>query len=167
MDRESLGGEVHARLDAFESDAVLFEKGPARIGDLVELLGAALGFRDDIVLLFEQRQRRIDSAGARRIGAAELLFDGSNEVVAMARSFGDQRQKDQPQIAVAEHPAAPSAEETAAAKSIFTFRRTASAGPAPARRAIVTRAMPSIMIVMSKHEIYPLIVSITDSEDIS
>src|SRR5262245_1974014 len=157
MHGKSLRGEIHARLDAFEGHGVLIEKEPARLGDLIELFGAARGLGDDVVLLFEQRQRWIDSPRARRIGAAESLLDGADQVIAMARLLRDQRKQHQPQIAIAEHPAPSAAKEPAAAETAFILGKEAAASPSPARRAVVMPLVAATMIVVmtSKHKIYP------------
>ena len=154
-----MGGEIHPRLDAFEGDSVLLEESATCIGHLIELFGAALGFSDDIILLFEQRQRRIDRPGARSIGAAEFLLDGADQVIAVARLLGDEGQENQPQVAVAEHPPAPSP-EAAPAEALFLVMGPTPAAPAPARRAIMPpfTVAPMILMMTSKHEIYPLIV---------
>src|SRR6185312_10287192 len=61
--------------------------------------------RGDVAGLFEIGQRRIDDARARRVPALGLLLEHLDDLVAVARLFGDQRERDQPQVALGQHPA--------------------------------------------------------------
>src|SRR5262245_32341871 len=82
--------------------AIGVEIGAAFVGDGVELLGA-LGLRGDVACLFEISQRRVNYAGARRIPAGGLLFEHLDDLVAVARLLGDQRECDQAQVALRQH----------------------------------------------------------------
>ena len=55
----------------------------------------------------QQGEGRIDHARAGAVGAAELVLDGLDQLVAMARLLRDQRQDDVAQVALVEYPAAP------------------------------------------------------------
>src|SRR5215831_2087502 len=92
--------------------AVLVEMGAALVGDGVALLGA-LDLGGDVAGLFEIGQRRIDDAGARRVPAGGLVFEHLDDLVAVARLLGDQRKRDQAQVALRQH--APGAHHIAAA----------------------------------------------------
>ena len=73
-----------------------------------------------MIQLLQQRERGVDGAGTRGVGAAEFLLDLLDQLVPVAGLFGDQREQHQAQVAGAENPAAAAATEAAA---------TASAGP--------------------------------------
>src|SRR5262249_23140064 len=92
--------------------AVLVEMSAAFVGDGVELLGA-LGLGGDVTSLFQIGQRRINDAGARRVPAGGLVFEHLDDLVTVARLLGDQRKRDQAQIALRQH--APGAHHIAAA----------------------------------------------------
>ena len=87
----------------------------ALVGDGVELLGA-LGLGGDVADLFEVGQRRIDHAGARRIPTGGLLLKHLDDLVAVARLLGDQRQRQQAHVALRQHLAG--ADEVAAAHAV-------------------------------------------------
>ena len=55
--------------------------------------------------LFQHGQQRIDHAGARRVGAADAMFDLLDDLVAVAGLLCDQRQHDELEIALIEHAA--------------------------------------------------------------
>jgi hypothetical protein len=73
--------------------------------------------------IFEQGQRRIDDAGARAVGAADLLLDGADDVVAMARLFRNQLQHDKAEVALIED--APPAAASAAMAVLGAFGKMA------------------------------------------
>src|SRR5262249_61198124 len=82
--------------------AVLLEMGAALVGDGVALLGA-LDLGGDVAGLFEIRQRRINDAGARRVPAGGLVFEHLDDLVAVARLLGHQRERDPAQVAPCPH----------------------------------------------------------------
>mgnify|MGYP001128859438 CR=1 FL=1 len=89
------------RLDALE---VAFARGDlcaAGVGDLVDGLASVdrLGHEP---LFLELREPRVDGAGRGRVGAAGALGQGLHEVVAVARSFGEQAEDVKAQVAVGE-----------------------------------------------------------------
>src|SRR5262249_17745412 len=66
-----------------------------------------------VARLLEIGQRRIDDAGARRVPAGGLVLEHLDDLVAVARLLGDQREGDQAQVALRQH--APGAHHIAAA----------------------------------------------------
>src|SRR5262249_33919726 len=93
--------------------AVFLEISAAFFGDGVALL-RALGVGGDVASLFEEGQRRINGACAWAVSAACLLLHDLDQLVAVARLLGDQREREQLQVALGEHtaeagPAAPAA----------------------------------------------------------
>jgi hypothetical protein len=69
---------------------------------------------------------------------------------------------------MAEHPAPSPAKEPAAAETAFIVSQAASARPSSAGRTVVMPlAAPMIVLMMSKHEIYPKVLSMIEFYDIS
>src|SRR5262249_40101805 len=64
--------------------------------------------------LLKQGQGRVNYAGARAVRATELLFDRLDQLVAVARLFGNQMQQHVTQIAVVEEAPQPPAAAGAA-----------------------------------------------------
>lgn len=62
--------------------------------------------------VFEQRQRRVDRAGARAVVAADPVADGLDDFVAVARLLTQQMQHQQLEVTAIEHAAAPAATTT-------------------------------------------------------
>src|SRR5262245_5897827 len=131
--RRALADRGQALEHGIDEIAVLVEVGTALAGDGVELL-RALDFGGDIARLLEIGQRGIDDAGARRVPARRLLLQHLDDLVAVARLLRDQRERDQPQVALRQH--APGAHHVAAAAEAVTTAAPAMAGmPAPAAAA--------------------------------
>ncbi len=104
--------------------AVFLEVGAPLVGDGVELLGP-LGLGGEIARLLEVGEGRVHDPGARRVPAGGLLLQHLDDLVAVARLLGDERQRDQAQIALRQHPPRPHhVAESASA--------TAPMAPAPA-----------------------------------
>ncbi|MCY1247589.1 hypothetical protein D9M72_609360 [compost metagenome] len=59
----------------------------------------AFGVAGNQFAFFKKRQGRVDHAGTGTVGAVEHAFDLADQVVAVARLFGDQRQQQQFQVA--------------------------------------------------------------------
>src|SRR5262249_10096601 len=72
--------------------------GRARLGDRERLAGALRLCPFDVPQILEHRQRRIDDAGAGRIGPAGQLLDGADEIVAMPGLIRDELEQDEPQL---------------------------------------------------------------------
>ena len=85
-----LGKTRKQRLDLFR---ILGEMRGAGFGDREQLLGPFGLPRLDQVHVVEQRERGIDDPRARRIGTAGQLLDRADQVIAVTRLFGDQRQQ--------------------------------------------------------------------------
>jgi hypothetical protein len=167
------GSEVHAGHDAVDGIAVCCQERLALLRDRIEFLGALGNLATNMILVFKQRQRWVDRTWARRIGPAELLLDGSYKIVAMARSFRDQRENNQPQIAMTKDPATSTAAEAPEeATGTFTFEAFAAPAPASSSAAWTGRELaflipsataaptpetlaPTVGVMMSsKHSIY-------------
>src|SRR5262249_30128481 len=110
--RHSLADQGKPLEHRVDEVAVLVEMGAAFVGDGVELLGA-LGLGGDVTGLFEIGQRRVNDAGAPRVTTGRPGFRERDDLVAVARLLGDQRERDQAQIALRQH--APGAHHIAAA----------------------------------------------------
>ena len=95
------GQAIEHDVDEF---AIRREIGPAFIGDGVELF-AAFGGGGDIIRFLEIGQGRIDDAGTWRIPVAGFFLEQLDDFVAVARRFGDQRQRNEPQVALRQHAA--------------------------------------------------------------
>ena len=65
----------------------------------------------------QHRQRRIDDARARRIGAAGAFLDGADQVVAVTGLVGDQFEQHEAQFAAVEHP--PPAAAASETRAVF------------------------------------------------
>ena len=57
--------------------------------------------------LLEHGERRIDNSWAWAVGAADVLLDRLDDLVTVARLFGDEMENDQTKVAVREEPAEP------------------------------------------------------------
>src|SRR5690606_27008778 len=79
----------------------LLDFGTAGGGDLVDRRAALLMLGHE-ALVFELRQTRVDGAGARRVGATRALGERLDDAVAVERTLGEETQKVEPQVAVAE-----------------------------------------------------------------
>ncbi|CCV08667.1 hypothetical protein MESS2_780014 [Mesorhizobium metallidurans STM 2683] len=90
--------------------AVFVEMRLPGIGDREHLL-VAFRRRDGIAGLFQEGQRRIDHAWTWAVDAAGALLQRLDDVIAVARRLGQQRQRNQLEIAVGQHP--PGAEHVA------------------------------------------------------
>src|SRR5450755_2160979 len=95
---------LHARQRVIQRGSVRCEDGGAFSGGGVELLAVALG-HSRMPEFFEHRERRVDNAGARAIGSGDAIFDLLDDLVAMARTFGNQAQHHQAKLAVVEQAA--------------------------------------------------------------
>src|SRR5262249_37220637 len=96
----------------------------------VELLGA-LALRGDVARLLEIGEGRVDDARARRVPARRLVFEHLDDLVAVARLLRDQRERDQPQVALRQHAAR--AQYVAATHAVATApARPGAELPAPA-----------------------------------
>jgi hypothetical protein len=71
---------------------------------------------------FQQRQGRVDHAGAGAVAAADELLDGLDHVVAVARLFLQQMQHHDAQCALLEHARAASAAAFTAAGAMMAAR---------------------------------------------
>src|SRR5262245_56548197 len=107
--------------------AVVVEVRTAFGGDGVKLLGA-LDLGGDVARLLEIGQGGIDDPRAGRVPARRLLLQHLDDLVAVARLLGDQRERDQPQVALRQH--APGAHHVAAAAEAVTPSAPAVAGMA-------------------------------------
>jgi len=139
------GGEaLEHRIDEV---AVLFEMRAARVGDGAELF-CTLGLRRDVARLFQIGECRIDDARARRIPARGALFEQLDDLVAVAWLLGDQRERDQAEVALRQH--APGTHHVAAAMSPAEPATEVTA-PAP------SSGCPVALAAMSrfKHEVSP------------
>src|SRR3984893_16452739 len=137
--------------------AVLLEMGAALLGDGVALLGA-LDLGGEVARLLEIGQRRIDDARARRVPAGGLVFEHLDDLVAVARLLGDQRERDQAQVALRQH--APGAHHIAAAVTSGPAM-TGAEMPAP-----TATAAPPSTTTMSHAEHVGLLVDYDISLDI-
>src|SRR5262249_36566798 len=122
--------------------AVLVEMGAALGGGGGELLGA-LGLRGDVDGLFQIGHARIDHARARRIPARGLVLEQLDDLVAVPRLLGDQRQRDQPQVALRQHP--PGAQHVAVAQSVAVA--AVASAPAAAEMAAAPAGPPLAFVV--------------------
>ena len=86
--------------------------GAAFVGDGVELF-RAFGCSGDVARFLQIGQRRIDDAGARRVPVRRFLFEQLDDLIAVARRLGDQRQREKAKVALRQHP--PRAHEVFAA----------------------------------------------------
>src|SRR5262245_45720548 len=127
--RNALADEGKPLEHRVDEVAVLVEMSAAFVGDGVELLGT-LGLSGDVTRLLEIGQRRINDAGARRIPAGGLVFEHLDDLVAVARLLGDQRERDQAQVALRQH--APGAHPIAAVTSAPAVAGTEMPAPAAA-----------------------------------
>src|SRR5215472_15420697 len=93
----------HPAEDPLDDGFLLVERGRAGLGDAVELLAALGVLHGDVAELFEQGQRRVDHAGARRIGAPDLVLDGLDDLVAVTGRLADQLEDHEAQVALIEH----------------------------------------------------------------
>src|SRR5581483_6516234 len=107
----------------------------ALLGGRVELAVTLSRRHSRQAFFFEQRQRGVHHAGAGRIGAGKPLFDGLDDLVAVARLVGNQLQDHQPQMARVEQPLAHAAE--AALKSSPAAAKTAVKMTASVLRALI------------------------------
>src|SRR5262249_48538778 len=84
-------------------------------------------------------QRRIDDAGARAVPAGGFLLEHLDDFVAVARLLGDQRERDELQVALGEHPPGPHAVVAAPAVPAAPARpaEEASAARAPGAAALM------------------------------
>src|ERR1700730_7965132 len=137
--------------------AVLLEMGAALLGDGVALLGA-LDLGGEVARLLEISQRRIDDARARRVPAGGPVFQHLDDLVAVARLLGDQRERDQAQVALRQH--APGAHHIAAAVTSGPAM-TGAEMPAP-----TATAAPPSTTTMSHAEHVGLLVDYDISLDI-
>src|SRR4029077_12279953 len=94
----------------------------------------------------EQSERRVDHAGAGAVGAADLVLDRLDDLVAMPRLLGDQIENDQPQIAMGEEPAkpAPASPAMPVAAELPAFPLAADKAPVIA---VLAAAAPVLMVV--------------------
>src|SRR5262249_26382817 len=125
--------------DRIDEGPILFQIAAAFIRDGIELLRAVC-LRRQMSRLFELGKRGIHDARAWRIPARRALFEWRDDVVAMARLLGDERQRKQPQIALREH--ASRADEVAHAAPAAPSE-TASAAAATARAIAMVRPVIS------------------------
>ncbi|ODU66242.1 MAG: hypothetical protein ABT05_05865 [Lautropia sp. SCN 66-9] len=101
-------------------------------------------------MFFEQRQRRVDRAGAGGVLPAEAVFDGLDQFIAVPRCFGDQPQDDQAQVALAEDAAAATAAAATAGMAAGEARARAfveEAGGQPGVAA-VGKAMATLAVAL-------------------
>src|SRR5262245_24741295 len=135
--------------------AVVLEMRLALVGDGVELL-RALRLRGDVAGILEIGQRRVDDAGARRVPACGLVLQDLDDLVAVARLLGDQRERDQPQVALRQHAAG--AHHVAAAHAVPAApAEPAAVAPTPA--AAGAPALFAVQMSYSKHGVTPFLVS--------
>src|SRR5216117_3655647 len=81
--QRALYGVVHPLEDVVHDILVLVEERAPRVGDLVDLLAGHVAGGDES-LIFEPLERRVDSAGRRRVAAAQLLLKLFHHFVAVA-----------------------------------------------------------------------------------
>src|SRR6266540_883753 len=121
--------------------AIVVEIRPAFVGDGVKLLGA-FRLRRDVAGLLEISQRRVNDARTRRVPAGGLFLEHLDDLVAVARLLGDERERDQAQVALRQHapgthhvavPAVTSARAVTSAPAV-TSTPAAPAGPFSAKR---------------------------------
>src|SRR3984957_19081625 len=89
--------------------------------------------------LFEHGQRRINDAGAWRIVAPDPLAELLDDLVAVARLLGDERENHEPQLAAVEHTAFPAADGAAAGTP---------AAERPASEAMVARTAVAVVNII-------------------
>ena len=106
--------------------------GGALCGDGIEFFRAVAGGGICVTELFEQHQRGVDHSGTWTVRTAEPFLDLLDDLVAVARTFGDQLQNDKTQIAVAEHPAMTPPASPAAAMPAVQAAQSKPAASTPA-----------------------------------
>ena len=94
----------HALENVIDRGAVVFELLLPFLGDGVEL-ACALGGDGGQAGLLEEGEHGVDDAGAGGVGAAELLFDGLDQFVAVAGLLGDEVEEEVAEVVGAEDPA--------------------------------------------------------------
>src|SRR5207249_3446462 len=142
---------VHAPEDGVDRGLMFFEGRLALGGDTMQLLAAHLRFDGHIAQFFQQRQGRVDHSRAGAVSAADLLLDGLDNLVAMARLFGDELQDHELQVALIEDPFRAAPLVTAEAAAV----ETEFAG----RTGLVT------VVMMSKHGILSTVFRYIDKKD--
>ena len=90
--------DVDAHPHALYRDRLLGQRLPAGVGDGVVFF-PALGVAEDQFAFFKESQGWIDNARTGAVGAIEHAFDLADQVIAMARLFGNQREQQQFQVA--------------------------------------------------------------------
>jgi hypothetical protein len=132
-----------------------------------------------VTQLFEQRERRIHRARARRVAATEFLLELLDELVAVARLLVDEAEQHQAQIAGAEHAPATAAatpERTAtegsAAKAETAFAQCLVAAAFAAATSMTPHREPLGVVVMpekssAKHDQSPCVPIRYGDNDIS
>src|SRR5262249_53502328 len=143
--RDLLADRGEPREHGVDESAVLHEMGAAFLGDSVELLGA-LALGGDMARFLEIGVGGIEDAGARRMPARGLVLEHLDDLVAVARLLGDQRERDQPQVALGQHAAG--AHHVVAAQAMASAEARAAAEmptPAAARRPPALALRPPVM----------------------
>src|SRR5207247_4994142 len=107
--------------DGIDEGAIGGQKRGALLGYRIELAGAFGGLGTQIPELLEQGQGRVDHTGTGAVRTAELLLDRLDQLVAVARFFGDQMQQHIAQIAVVEEAPEPPAAAAAAIMAAETL----------------------------------------------
>src|SRR5690554_608410 len=95
--------DLEPLLQRLDGAALLVHMRGARARDRIALF-SALFFRGDELLLFEERKRPVDGAGARAVFPAEQLADLPDDIVAMPRLLLDEREHQEAQIAAPKEP---------------------------------------------------------------
>src|SRR4051812_36374195 len=122
---------LQPRDQLFRLLCILFEIRSAGFGNLEWLARTfACRFLDQAHIL-QERERRIDDPGARRVFAARKLLNGTDKIIAMARLFRNQAQQNEPKLAAFEHATAPPTAAAAAAPSFRALNIKVKWSPVP------------------------------------
>lgn len=97
--------DVDAHAHTVQGNFLFTQEETSGVGDCVAFF--RLGVATDQLAFFEEGQGGVDHPGAGAIGAVEQSFDLADQVVAMARLFGDQRRQEDFQIARGKDPGPP------------------------------------------------------------
>src|SRR5206468_429970 len=143
-----------AAADVVDGRRLLGQVAATFVGNRIDLLALLLA-GGDIAQILEHLQRRVDRAGARAVAPAHALFEGADDVVAVARLVLEQVEDDVLQVAPTEETLlAEVAESASPAASPVAEGPVAAVGVGPAAGSEKAEAevWPAVVIVWSKHE---------------